>query len=210
MTLTMALLGVITAQSSDAVKMGFPVMTVPNAPRVTKLFRGGTSSDLQSGTVLQFGDKIENISGADVDVVIQGLGMIRVKPHSEITFAATPKPKAKFIVTLNRGRMMCWVKFNPTQYAFQATCGPVNAMVTTGPATSFMMQTSRQPLKQPNYVTLLVGNGSVVASMDTPDSAAFVLDGQILKIDPRNAVGQPWPPDDFEKRDLRDLRNWPY
>lgn len=203
-------IGISEPQSSDAVKMGLPVMTVPDAPRVAKLVRMGTASDLQSGTVLQIGDQIDNISGADVDVMIRGLGMVRVKPHSTVSFAATPKPNAKLMVNLERGRMMCWVEFDPTQYRFLATAGPVSVEAATGRGTSFLVQTTRQPLKQPNYVTVLVGKGGAKVTLDDPNSGAYVLDGQIIKVDPRNAVGQPGKPDDYERRDLRELRNGPY
>lgn len=207
----LVLSGGLGAQTgSDDAKMGIPRMTVPNAPRVTKLVRGGTASDLQNGAVLQLGDKIDNISGADVDIIVENLGMIRVKPHSAITITATKKPNAKLIVTLDRGRAMCWVKFNPTQYAFIARSGPVMVQAASGQGTSFLIQTNRQPRKQPNFVTVLCGNGGVKVTMDDPGSGAFVLDGQMIKVDPRNPVGQAGKPHDFEKRDLRELRNGPY
>ncbi|HRJ95901.1 MAG TPA: hypothetical protein PLL78_04385, partial [Fimbriimonadaceae bacterium] len=80
----------------------------------------------------------------------------------------------------------------------------------SGQGTSFLIQTNNQPRKQPNVVTVLCGNGGVKVTMDDPESGAFVLDGQMIKVDPRNPVGQAGKPHDFEKRDLRELRNGPY
>lgn len=198
------------SQSSDAQKMGIPTIHVPNAPRVAKLVRGGTASDLQNGAVLQTGDKLDNYGGADIDVMIDGLGMIRVKPKSVISLLTTPKPNARTIVILEKGSMMCWAKYNPTQYKFIATSGPVSLQMTSGQGTSFMMKTTRQPLKQPNLVTVLCGTGSVRVSMPEPESSAWVMPGQILTVDTRSAVGQAGKPNDYEKKDLRELRQSPF
>lgn len=199
------------SQASDAQKMGIPVIRVPNAPRVCKLVRGGTSSDLQNGTMLVSGDAIDNYGGSDVDLWIENLGLIRVKQKSYVRILTAPKPNAKLNLILEKGSMMCWAKFNPTQYKFMASSGQVDVSLNgAGDGTSFMMTTTRQPLKQPNYVTVLCGQGSVKVFQPDPESSAWVLAGQIIKVDPRLAVGQAGKPHPYEASFLRELRQSPY
>lgn len=184
-----------------------PRMTCTYPPSDAKVVDGnGTAVPVVDGMALQSGYKIMNGGKTWFNVDIEGIGRVTLGwgATATINLSMAPPPAPRFWKTdINLEKGVVYANFTglaANETAFKVTSPGVTTMTNGG---TFAVELYR------GVSTIVTGGGRVLVylSSDKDDSATLISPGQVIVIDPRNAVGMPMKIDDpNHRRLLGDLR----